>query len=599
MRERFLPQVRRHRLSAAAIVFVLLLFIPPTRTASAQSGGPQTQVDAVLATLKSLGINPTVEPDSGMTNLSWQSSQVLTTPGESQDHLSIGMYSAEADAARFMKSRVDSFSSQYSRQPDLDLGLAEKAAVFAFPAGYLANRQDYVPTGGARGEFLCGGNIDVYLLNYQVASTGYDTPAKADAAAKDLAQKAKNAVTASASRLVGALNASGAGCGGLKPLAIGQFNAGGNYEGGAGIIITRPISQNVSVVVGEPTQDGGVQGVGGVTVKLFYDGLLVSTQQTNAAGGFASFGTDWLPKDITKGRSQHQMKVQASKDGYAPAEATKQIEVQNGLEQTKILVKPVDGTYKANQTVTIEGKVFVASALRGSNPVPAKVTVSPAFFSAGSHAALGQTATQADGSFSVAVQLPKPALPVLVLQVQAAATQPDQFEDASTEVTIAMEKGKQLVVTLGTDKGVYQAGDTVAVQGTVTSEGDPVSANVQVVVDGVSQGLQPTASDGTFSAAFVPPTLPGQLPAPGGQHLAIAVAQSTGYDDGAATAYFLVGGEALDCVPLPFDVLIVKGLPTASSLIPPNTVPPLLPPGGGKGAPISFPKASPSRKVAS
>ncbi len=352
----------------------------------------------------------------------------------------------------------------------------------------------------------------------------------------------------------------------------------------------------VQVSVGTLTKDPNkteIVGVGGVKFQVFYDNSLVGSGQT-PNGLSSAFGsmTFSLPSDTAQGRSQHQIKVQVSKENYQPAEATQQIEVWRGLENTQVLIEPLGGEFDVNQSVTVRGKVFADGFKAwGATPVAATVSVSDA-----NGKLLGTTVTQSGGSFSLAVQLSKGSLIgglFNILVVHAVPTDASHYGDAESELQIKMNPAKTLVLTVGTDKGVYRTGETIAVQGTATSEGKPVSVEVQLSVDSVQQGAKTTDTNGTFSFAFDLPTLPGQIPAPGGQHLVVVTARATGYGDGAATAYFLVGGEALSCVPLPFDVLHVKGQPIASSLIPHNTIPPLSSGGSKSGQPISVPRASP------
>jgi hypothetical protein len=351
---------------------------------------------------------------------------------------------------------------------------------------------------------------------------------------------------------------------------------------------------DVQVSVGTLTKNPNkneVVGVAGVKFQVFYDNILVGSGQTpNGSGSVFGSLTFSLPSDTAQGRSQHQVKVQVSKDNYQPAEATQQIEVWRGLENIRVLIEPLGGQFDVNQSVTVRGKVFADGPRPwGSIPVAATVSVSD-----GNGKLLGTAVTETGGAFSLAVQLGKGFGGVLnALDVHAIPTDASHYGDAESQLLIKMNPGKTLALTAGTDKGVYREGETVTVQGAVSSAGNPVSVDVQLVVDGAQRGAKTTDADGTFSFAFDVPTLPGQIPAPGGQHVVGVIARATGYDDGAATAYFLVGGEALSCVPLPFDVLHIKGQPTASSLITPNSIPPISAGGPTTGQTISVPKASP------
>ena len=209
----------------------------------------------------------------------------------------------------------------------------------------------------------------------------------------------------------------------------------------------------------------------------------------------------------------------------------------------------------AGDKVEIEGVVW-AKDENGQYPRNVAATLE---ISQGPRSYDARATTDAQGYFKV--EYTPLDLTYKQVDIKATAVDSGRYQPGGHSIHLELKDRGTVELSLATDKAVYAPGEPVTVVGTVTSDGKPINAVVQVLSDALPQkGFSSTS--GTFSFTFTP----GQEPNrnllgtfQNGLHTVSAKASATGFSDAIPTSATYLVEQPLACASLPVQVLKVVG----------------------------------------
>ena len=209
--------------------------------------------------------------------------------------------------------------------------------------------------------------------------------------------------------------------------------------------------------------------------------------------------------------------------------------------------------------VKVTGVVYAIEGFDGIFPkfprnVQAQVEISQGF-----NSIIQKITTDAQGYYEAEYLVVDDRASVIV--VNAISPDPSRYETGERQYSLDLKKRGSLTVTAATDKAVYAPGEPVTVSGNVIADGKQIDAII-----GFRSDILPltslTSSSGRFQFTFTPGQEPKRDllgPFQNGLHVASAQATLLGYDNGSASAAYLVE-QPLVCTSLSAQVVDVTGV---------------------------------------